>query len=65
VHKVQYINQIKNITSNEARAAELALLRKQPHEADSILLGANLFYRAIRMHIDLFNWERYLVIYLR
>jgi intraflagellar transport protein 80 len=65
VHKVQYINQIKNINSSEARAAELALLRKQPREADNILLGANLFYRAIKMHIDLFNWERALELALK
>jgi intraflagellar transport protein 80 len=56
--KVQFICQIKGIPTSEGRAAELALLKKQPREAESILLGANLVYRAIRMWMDLFNWER-------
>jgi intraflagellar transport protein 80 len=58
--KVQFISYLKSIPSAEGRAAELALLKKQPREAESILLGANLTYRAIRMWMDLFNWERYL-----
>lgn len=58
IHKVQFICTVKGIPSPEGRAAELALLKKQPQEAESILLSANLTYRAIRMWIDLFNWDR-------
>jgi intraflagellar transport protein 80 len=58
IHKVQFICQVKAIPSSEGRAAELALLRKQPREAESILLGANLVYRAIKMWMDLYNWDR-------
>jgi intraflagellar transport protein 80 len=56
---VQYVCYVKNIPIAEAREAELALLRKQPKEAESILLSANLNYRCIRMWIDLYNWERF------
>lgn len=59
VHKVQYITQIREIPSLEGKNAELALLRRQPQEAESILLSANLLWRAIKMNIDLFNWDRY------
>lgn len=59
VHKVQYVCYIRDIPSIEGRAAELALLRHQPKEAESILLAANMMYRAIRMWIKLFNWDRY------
>lgn len=51
---------MKDLPIAEAREAELALLRKQPREAENILLNANLHYRCIRMWIDLFNWERYI-----
>ncbi len=58
IHKVQFICNVKSVPSSEGRAAELALLRKQPREAESILLSGNLVFRAIKMWIDLFNWER-------
>jgi intraflagellar transport protein 80 len=56
--KVQYICYIRDIPSKEGRAAELALLRRQPKEAEGILLGASQVYRAIKMWINLFQWER-------
>ncbi|KAI9350037.1 WD40-repeat-containing domain protein [Zopfochytrium polystomum] len=58
VQKVQYICYIRSIPSQEGRAAELALMRRQPREAEAILLAAGLIFRAIRMWITLFNWER-------
>ncbi|TPX69276.1 hypothetical protein SpCBS45565_g02595 [Spizellomyces sp. 'palustris'] len=58
IAKVQYITYVRDIPIAEARAAELALLRRRPSEAENILLSANLVYRAIRMWIGLFNWER-------
>ncbi|KAJ3371974.1 Intraflagellar transport protein 80 [Kappamyces sp. JEL0680] len=58
IHKVQYVCYVRDIPSAEGRAAELALLRKQPREAEQILLSANLIYRCIRMWIDLYNWDR-------
>lgn len=55
---MQYVCYIRDIPSQEGRFAELALLRKQPKEAEGILLSANLIYRCIRMWIDLYNWDR-------
>ncbi len=43
----------------------MALLRKQPKEAENILLSANLIYRCIRMWIDLYNWDRALDLALK
>ena len=40
------------------RNAELALFRRQPYEAEAILIQSQLFYRAIKMWVRLFNWDR-------
>ncbi|KAJ2996367.1 Intraflagellar transport protein 80 [Globomyces sp. JEL0801] len=53
IHKVQYVCYIRDIPSAEGREAELALLRKQPKEAEGILLSANLTYRCIRIALEL------------
>lgn len=58
VAKVRYVIYIRDIPTPEGRAAELALLRRKPVEAENILLSANLIYRAIRMWIALYNWDR-------
>ncbi len=58
VQKVQYMCYIKEIPSPEGRAAELALLRHQPKEAETILLSAGQHYRAIKLWIDLYQWDR-------
>lgn len=60
--KLQYISYIKSIPTIEGRNAELALYQRRPEEAESILLQAGLIYRAIKMHIRLFNWSRALEI---
>ncbi|WIA18978.1 hypothetical protein OEZ85_003645 [Tetradesmus obliquus] len=39
-------------------AAELALARRQPDEAEAMLLQAGLVYRAIKLHVRLHNWQR-------
>jgi len=56
--KLQYIQHIKQIPSEEGRAAELALFRRRPEEAEAILLQAGLTYRAIKTSIRQFNWDR-------
>jgi len=60
VPKVQYIQTIKAIPSEEGRQAEMALLRRQPDEAERILLQASppLVYRAIKMNLNLYRWTR-------
>jgi len=60
VAKVEYIQYIKDIPSEEGRQAELALYRRQPNEAERILLQATppLVYRAVMMNIHLYRWTR-------
>ena len=60
VDKLHYVLYIQSIPSEEGRQAELALWRREPDEAEHILLQASppLVYRAIKMNIRLFRWER-------
>eukprot|EP00899_Mesostigma_viride_P006413 jgi/Mesvir1/15773/Mv03342-RA.1 len=58
VDKLHYILHIKEIPTEEGRNAELALLRRRPDEAESILLQAGLTFRAIKMNVKLFNFDR-------
>jgi len=64
VAKVEYIQYIKSIPSEEGRLAELALYRRQQDEAERILLQASppLVYRAVKMNIKLHRWDRALEI---
>lgn len=57
--KVQYISYIRELPSSEKRNAELALLFRQPQQAENIYLQAGLVFRAIQLNMALFNWERY------
>eukprot|EP01062_Namystynia_karyoxenos_P073527 TRINITY_DN70329_c0_g1_i1.p1 TRINITY_DN70329_c0_g1~~TRINITY_DN70329_c0_g1_i1.p1 ORF type:complete len:771 (+),score=329.83 TRINITY_DN70329_c0_g1_i1:99-2411(+) len=56
--KLAYVRYIMDIPVPEGRAAELALFQRRLDEAEQILLQAGLHYRAIRMHLKLFNWDR-------
>ena len=58
VDKIQFINYVKMIPSEAGRNAELALFSKRHQEAEQILLQAKLYYRAIKMNIKLYKWER-------
>ena len=64
VDKLQYIKYIQSIPSNEGRNAEMMLYKRCPEEAESILLQANppLVYRAVKLNVRLFRWERALEI---
>lgn len=64
VEKLQYIQHIKTIPSQEGRSAALALYRRRPDQAESILLSAQppLVWRAISMHISLHKYDRALEI---
>jgi len=57
VDKLQYVLYIKDIPTEEGRAAELALFRRQPALAERILLQAGLHYRAIAQAVACFQWE--------
>jgi intraflagellar transport protein 80 len=52
------------IPSEAGRNAELALFSKRFLEAEQVLLQAKLYYRAIKMNIKLYKWERALDIAL-
>ena len=61
VTKVEYVQYIRSIPSEEGRQAELALFRRLPEEAERILLQAAtppLVYRAIKMNLNIFRWGR-------
>jgi len=60
IDKLHYILYIKDIPSAAARNAELALFKRNPEEAEKILLQAQppLLYRAIKLNINLYRWER-------
>lgn len=60
--KVQFINYIKELPSEPSRNAALALYCKKYSEAEGILLTARLFYRAIKLNIKLYKWDRALSI---
>jgi len=60
--KVQYINYVKELPSEPSRNAALAVYQKKIPEAEQILLQAKLYYRAIKLNIKLYKWERALEI---
>ena len=64
IPKLEYIQYIKAIPSEEGKQAEMALFKRQSDDAERILLQATppLIYRAIKMNIRLFRWGRALEI---
>ena len=63
VDKVQFMNFLKDVPSDEGRAAELALFKGvPPKEVEGMLLQSGLHYRAIKLNIRMFHWERALEI---
>jgi len=56
--KVQFINYIKELPSEPSRNAALALYCKKTTEAEQILVTAKLYYRAIKLNIKLYKWDR-------
>ncbi len=62
--KVQYINYIKELPSEPSRNAALALYCKRFDEAENILISNRLYYRAIKLNIKSYKWERALNIAL-
>lgn len=60
--KVQFINYVKELPSEPARNAALAVYQKKIPEAEQILLGARLYYRAIKLNIKMYKWDRALEI---
>jgi intraflagellar transport protein 80 len=67
VAKVEYIQFIKSIPSDEGRQAEIMVYRRQIDEAERILLQASppLIYRAIKMNLRLFRFARALALAMK
>lgn len=62
IEKVQFISKIKSIPSDTAKRAYLALYFQRPEEAEQILIQGRLYYRALKMNIKLYKWDRALEI---
>ena len=60
--KVQFINYVKELPSEPSRNAALAVYQKKIPEAEQILLQARLYYRAIKLNIKMYKWDRALEI---
>ena len=58
VDKLHFVVKVKQIPTEEGRNAELALYRRRPNEAEAILVQAGLVYRAIKLNVKLFRWEK-------
>merc|ERR1712166_1654469 len=52
----------QKLTSEPARQAAMLVYQKRIPEAEQILIGARLFYRAIKLNIKLYRWDRALQI---
>ncbi|KAL0273596.1 UNVERIFIED_CONTAM: hypothetical protein PYX00_006229 [Menopon gallinae] len=57
--KVSYLQYIKSLSLPAAQNAHLALLAGNFKEAENILLLNGLIFRAILVHMELHNWNRY------
>jgi len=53
---------VKELPSEPSRNAALAVYQKRIPEAEQILLQARLYYRAIKLNIKLYKWDRALEI---
>jgi len=58
IAKLKHVQYIIDIPTVEGRNAELALWRRRPDEAEQILTQGGFIYRAIRVHLRMFNWDR-------
>lgn len=56
--KVEYIEYIKQSPNKDIRNAETALLCGNTLDAESILVHANLVFRAVMLNLNQYNWER-------
>lgn len=57
VHRVVYLHQIQQLTDNNARNGELALLAGEADQSESIFLQAAFILRVILLRLSLFKWD--------
>lgn len=55
---MQHLKAVQELTGDH-RSAELALFTHQPHLAESMYMQAKMVFKAIKLNLDLFNWDRY------
>ncbi len=58
VDRLQFVTHIQTIPSIEGRNSELYLMKGQIKEAESVLIQGGLFFRAIKLNIKLFRFDR-------
>jgi len=58
VDKLLYMCHIKELPTVEAREAELLLFRRRQAEAVQVLVQGGWVYRAIKLYIRVFQWEK-------
>jgi len=56
--KLLFIEKTTALPLSEMREAELALFKRDADNAEYILIQADLIYRAIKLNIRLFRWQR-------
>lgn len=56
--KVQFIIYVKELKSELVRNAALSLYFHKQQEAEQMLVNAKLYYRAVKLNIKLYHWER-------
>ena len=64
IEKVRFVEKARATPHVAARAAELFAFRREPDEAERVLLGAGLVFRAIELNLRLFDWDRALALAL-
>lgn len=57
VHRVVYLHTVQQLTDNNARNGELALLAGQVEQSESIFLQSSFILRVIILRLTLFKWE--------
>ncbi|XP_042903024.1 intraflagellar transport protein 80 homolog [Parasteatoda tepidariorum] len=56
--KVECIQYIKKLPLKDLQTSEMALLNGNVREAESVLLGGGLSFRAIMLNLRLYRWDR-------
>ena len=64
IEKVNFLRKARAAPSVARRSAELKLFRREPEEAERVLLGAGLVFRAVELNLRLMDWDRALALAL-
>lgn len=56
--KVEFLHKIQENSNKDVKNAEMSMFCGNIIEAESTLLQAQKFYRAIQLNLDLFKWDR-------